>query len=216
MKPVNNETLLRQLKWRYAVKRFDPRRKIQAPDWQTLEQALVLSPSSFGLQPWKFFVIDDPQVRQKLKAASWNQSQVADASHYVVFAIRRDIGPADVDRFIGRAAQVNGTAVETLAGYRKVIADFVSRPAEQFDRDAWSARQLYIALGNFMTAAAMIGIDTCPMEGLDPAQYDQVLGLAERGYRTYCACAAGYRSADDKYALAPKVRFEPSEVIEHV
>src|SRR5205085_11503117 len=106
MKPVNNETIVRQLNWRYATKRFDPDRNIAAPDWRTLEQALVLSPSSYGLQPWKFFVIRDPAVRARLGPAAWNQSQITDASHLVVFAVRRDFGAQDVDRYIARIAEV--------------------------------------------------------------------------------------------------------------
>src|SRR5438270_9560270 len=100
MKPVSNETIVRQLNWRYAVKKFNPNRKVSESDWRTLEQALVLSPSSFGLQPWKFFVINDPAVRAKLRPAAWNQSQVTDASHLVVFAVKKNFGPADVDRHI--------------------------------------------------------------------------------------------------------------------
>src|ERR1700754_5132886 len=98
MKPVNNETIVRQLNWRSAVKKFDPNRKVSESDWRTLEHALVLSPSSYGLQPWKFFVVNDPAVRARLRSAAWNQAQVTDASHLVVFAVRQDFGPADVDR----------------------------------------------------------------------------------------------------------------------
>ena len=88
LKPVPDEVVLRQLRWRYATKKFDPTRKIVAEDWRSLEQALVHSPSSFGLQPWKFFVVTDPDLKAKLKTASWNQSQITDASHLVVFAIK--------------------------------------------------------------------------------------------------------------------------------
>src|SRR5687767_6898825 len=131
MKPVNNETIVRQLNWRYATKRFDPNRKVQAPDWRTLEQALVVSPSSFGLQPWKFFVVDDPAVRSKLREAAWNQSQVTDASHLVVFAVKREFTADDVDRFVRRVAEVRGQTVESLADYRAAMLGSVNRPAEQ-------------------------------------------------------------------------------------
>src|SRR5687768_10200218 len=96
MKPVNNDTIERQLNWRYATKKFDPARRIDAADWRTLERALVLSPSSFGLQPWRFFVVTDPAVRAKLRQSAWDQPQVTDASHLVVFAVKKDFGPADV------------------------------------------------------------------------------------------------------------------------
>src|SRR4051794_32594693 len=106
MKSVNNETIVKQLNWRYATKKFDPARKIAAEDWRTLEQALVMAPSSYGLQPWKFFVVNDPAVRAKLKPAAWGQSQITDASHLVVLAIKKDLGAADVDQFIEHVAKV--------------------------------------------------------------------------------------------------------------
>lgn len=212
--PVTNETLLAQLRWRYAVKKFDATRKIPAADWKTLEEALVLAPSSFGLQPWAFFVVDDPALRTQLMAASWGQRQVVDASHHVVFAIKQGLVAADVERYVARTAEVRGAPIASLDGYKQMMVGFVTKPG--FDVDGWAAKQVYIALGQFMTAAAVLGIDTCPMEGLDPAAYDRILGLGAKGYATVCACPAGYRAADDKYASAPKVRFAHGEVVRHI
>ena len=107
-KPVSNETLIQQLRWRYAVKQFDPNRKIPADDWRTLEQALVLSPSSFGLQPWKFVVITNQATKEKLVSASWNQRQVVDASHVVVFSVRQPLTESDVDRHVARTSEIRG------------------------------------------------------------------------------------------------------------
>ncbi len=212
--PVKSEVLLRQLNWRYAVKKFDPSRRISAADWRALEEALVLSPSSWGIQPWMFVVVDDPAVRAQLVSVSWGQRQVVDASHLVVFAIKKGLAVADVDRYLARIADVRGVPPSSLDGFRKVLVAFLEKPG--FDVDGWSAKQLYIALGQFMTAAAMLGIDTCPMEGLDPAAYDRILGLAQQGYATYCACPAGYRAADDRSATAKKVRFALGDVVRHV
>src|SRR5690349_17882974 len=128
MKPVTNESIVRQLNWRYATKKFNSARTIQPTDWRTLEQALVLSPSSYGMQPWRFFVVADPEVRAKLRAAAYNQSQVTDASHLVVFAIKKDLGPADVDRLIARVAEVRDVPAETLQGYRNMLLGAVNRP----------------------------------------------------------------------------------------
>jgi len=211
---VRAEDVVASLRWRYAVKKFDATRRIPDATWRALEEALVLAPSSFGLQPWAFFVVENPELRQDLVAASWNQRQVVDASHLVVFAIKRGLGPADVERYIARTAHVRGLPASTFAGYQKAILAFLAK--EGFDVDAWSARQLYIALGQFMTSAALLGVDTCPMEGLDPAAYDRILGLPALGYATYCACPAGYRSPDDKFALTPKVRFPASELIRRI
>ena len=206
--------LLDSLHFRYATKQFDDSRKIPSDAWDVLEQSLVLSPSSFGLQPWKFIVVDDVDLRMKLRQHSWNQSQITDASRLVVFTTRTDMTEPDVDRFLSRMAAVQGRDPSTLEGYRNMIVSFAAAMNLE-SRQAWNARQTYIALGQFMTAAAAIGIDTCPIEGFDPAGYDQVLELSDSGYRTTVVCAVGYRSADDKYAAAPKTRFPIEEVIEH-
>jgi nitroreductase len=216
MKPVNNDTVIKQLNWRYATKKFDPSRKISEEDWKTLEQTLVLAPSSYGLQPWKFIVVKDPATREKLVAASWNQRQIVDASHLVVFAIRKDLGGDDVERYVDRVAEVRGAPREALEQYRQMMRSHVNRHGDGFDINEWSARQLYIALGSYMTVAAMLGIDTCPMEGINPKQYDQILGLEKQGLATLCACPAGYRAADCKSASLPKVRFKAEDVIARV
>ena len=111
---------------------------------------------------------------------------------------------------------VRGVAKESVKGYADVIASSLKRAGEAGTLDGWMAKQVYIALGQFMTAAALLGVDTGPMEGLEPAKYDEILGLTALGYTTLCACGAGYRSAEDKYARTPKVRFAESEVIVHV
>lgn len=214
--PISGSTLLTQLHWRYATKAFDPARKISSEDWAALEEALILTPSSFGMQPYRFLVLTNPAVREKLVPVSWNQRQPADCSHYVVFAVRKENTEAHVDHYLERIAEVRGGTVEALGGFRKMlIGDVVEGPRGKVAQE-WAARQAYIALGNFMTAAALLGIDTCPMEGLDPAKYDEILGLPERGLTTAVACAAGYRAANDKYASVPKVRFPASELIEHI
>lgn len=210
------DALVEKLKWRYAVKKFDPSRKIPADQWQALESALILSPSSFGLQPWRFIVVNDPAVRERLRAASWNQAQVVEASHLVVFAIKKDLNAADVERFARRIAQVRSVNAESMGPYKQMMLDFVAQAGKGLDINAWSARQLYIAMGVFMTAAAVLGIDTCPMEGIEPDTYDRILGLAPRGTHTLAAAAAGYRAADDKSSRLAKVRYEAGEVITRV
>jgi len=214
--PVANDVLLRQLQWRYATKKFDPTQKIPVATWQTLEEALVLTPSSYGMQPWKFIVITDSATKEKLVPFSWGQRQIADGSHLVVFAIQNNVGQAEMDRYLDRIVEVRGVAKEALAPLRKMLeSDIIQGPRSKFVNE-WAARQVYIALGNFMTAAALVGVDTCPMEGIDPAKYDELLGLAKRGLATAVACVAGYRSADDKYAKLAKVRFKVDDMIERI
>lgn len=214
MNPVDNATILKQLHWRYAVKKFDATKKIPADDWTTLENALVLTPSSYGLQPWKFLVVTDPAVKAKLPAISWGQRQVEDASHVVVFAILEKLGMADVDRYMARIAEVRGGTIEALAPFRGMLANHIENPPVALDH--WASLQLYIALGNFMTTAAFMGIDTCPMEGIEPAKYDDLLGLKGSGYKTIVVAVAGYRDSNDKYAQVAKVRFRPEDVIQHI
>jgi nitroreductase len=216
MTPVSTETVTEALQWRYATKKFDASRRIPAGTWAALERALVLAPSSFGLQPWRFIVVTDPDTRERLSAASWAQRQPLDCSHFVVFAGRRDYDAGDLEHFIERTAEVRGVAKASLKGYADIIAGSTERARQGGYLDSWMARQVYIALGQFMASAALLGIDTCPMEGIDPAEYDRILGLTAMGYTALCAGAAGYRAADDKYAAAPKVRFRDEEVVLHV
>ncbi|MGA2279094.1 MAG: NAD(P)H-dependent oxidoreductase [Verrucomicrobiota bacterium] len=216
---MNNETtrqLLNALHWRYATKVFDAAKKIPADVWQTLEQALVLTPSSYGLQPYRFLVINDPVKRAELLPHSWDQKQVVDASHFVVFTARTNMTGADVNKLIQRTSDIRKIPPESLNFYRDLmLGDIVNGPRSKTAHE-WAARQTYIALGNLMTCAAVLGVDACPMEGLSPAEYDRVLGLNYSGYATVVACALGYRAANDKYASLPKVRYEAKELIQQV
>ena len=215
MSSIPGESLLQQLNWRYATKKFDPAKKISAADWAVLEEALILTASSYGLQPWKFIIVTDPALKAKLRPASWNQSQVEDCSHLVVFTAKQDITEADLDRFVARTAEVRGSTVESLAGYKGFMMGDLVNGARHAVIHEWAARQTYIAMGNLLTSAALLGIDACPFEGIEPAKYDEILGLKGTGYATISACPVGYRADDDKYAAAPKVRFAAKDIIDH-
>lgn len=216
MNAINRAQLIDQLNWRYATKQFDPSKKISAQDWAALEEALVLTPSSIGLQPWTFLVIDDPAVRAKLLFASYGQPQVVDASHFVVFATKTNYGEADVDAHIRQAAKVRGVSPESLDGLRTMAVRSVVQGMDETARRNWATNQTYIALGNLVTSAALLGIDAAPMEGFERHRYDDILGLKVRGLTASVIAALGYRKADDKYATAPKVRFPREEVVLHV
>jgi nitroreductase len=200
------------LNWRYATKSFDSSKSISKDAWQALLESLVLAPSSFGLQPWKFIIVSDPETRQRLRENSWGQPQVTDADKLVVFTSRTDMTPKDIQRWIDRLSEVQKQSPEELKGYAGIVEGFCQRMSPEA-RHNWNVRQTYIALGQFMAAAATIGIDTCPLEGIDPTGYDHELGLAGSGYATCVACAVGYRADDDKSATRPKARFVQSEVI---
>jgi nitroreductase len=212
---LTNDQLLAALRWRYATKQFDAARKVPAETWNALEEAMVLTPSSFGLQPWKFIVVGNPALRAKLLPDSWNQPQVTDASHFVVLTARTDLTMADIDAWISRMADAQGKTMEDVAPLKGMIAGFAERMSEE-ERHEWNIRQVYIALGQLMASAAVLGIDACPMEGISAAAYDRILGLEGSGYATVVACALGYRSDADKYAVTPKARFDRSKVIQHL
>ncbi len=215
MQTVPLDTILTQLGWRYAVKKFDPARKIAPEVWSQLEQAAVLSPSSYGLQPWKFVVITDPEVRKKLHAVSFSQPQILDASHLVVFAARNPPTPADVERHVARTAEVRGLEPAALEGFKKSMLGSLSRMTEA-DAHAWAARQCYIALGVFLSSCALAGVDACPMEGFQPEHYDEILGLKAKGYRSVVIATSGYRSESDPAAKHAKSRFAVNDVIERI
>lgn len=210
MTPVPPTQLLEALRWRYATKAFDPTRRIPDETWAALEQALVLSASSFGLQPYRFVVVQDPALRQQLLPHAWNQRQVVEASHFVVFAARTSVTEAEIDAFIRRIAEVRGVPVENLAGYRQMMVGSLLHPNFAPLAPHWAAHQAYLALGNLLTSAALLGVDACPIEGFEPPAFDRLLGLAERGLHAVACCALGYRAATDKYATLPKVR-QPAE-----
>ncbi|MBL9140073.1 MAG: NAD(P)H-dependent oxidoreductase [Verrucomicrobiales bacterium] len=216
MNTLSPSQLLEALQWRYATKVFDPQKKIPAATWEALSQSLVLSPSSYGLQPYRILVVGNATTRQQLLPHSWGQRQVVDASHLLVFAARTSMTEAEIDAFVNRIAEVRGIAISALADYRgMMIGDVVQGPRSAVAGE-WAARQAYIALGNLLTSAALLGVDACPMEGLIPQEYDKVLGLSGTGYVTVVAATLGYRMAADKYASLPKVRFPVSHLIKSV
>lgn len=209
------DQLLAHLKWRYAVKKFDPNRTVSPEDWATLEQSLILSPSSFGLQPWKFFVVKTPELREKLLEFSWGQKQVVDASHLVVLGLKLETEEAYIDKLIDLTASLRGIESADLAPYAKVIKGFMGRMTTD-DVKAWAKLQVYIALGQLMTSAAHLGIDACPMEGFMPEKYDEILGLTEKGFSAAVVCPVGYRDESDPYASYPKVRYGRDEMVEEL
>lgn len=211
---LSAQQVVELFKWRYATKQFDKNRKISDADWRAIEECLVLTPSSFGLQPWKFFVVNNAATRQELLAHSWNQVQVVDASHLVVLAIKSDMTEADVDRYLQSTATIRNAPLESLEGFGKVMKGFLANP--KLDKGIWAEKQVYIALGQLMSAVAVMGIDACPMEGFNPAKYDEVLGLTAKGYRSVLVCPVGYRSVDDKYISLAKVRYSVEEMVEHL
>jgi nitroreductase len=213
---IDINQIKKALEWRYAVKSFDPSKKISTEKWEVLEDSLVLSPSSYGLQPWKFLIVENKDLREKLKPFSWNQTQVTDASHLVVFTTLKEITPEYIKAFIQRNMEVRNVPHDAMAGYEGMM---IKNIVEGMDKDyvrTWNQRQSYIAMGFLLETAALLEIDTVAMEGITPKAYDEILGLDKSPYATVSAVALGYRSTEDKYQFAKKVRFQREKVIQKI
>lgn len=210
---MKNEHIHSALDWRYAVKKFDPSRKIEDRDWATIETALIQTPSSFGLQPYKFLVIETPELRARLREVSWNQSQVTDASKFVVLLSRRTVDDGFIQGYIQRISNVRGLPVENLKGFQDMMSGF----AKNLGGEAlgWARRQTYIALGFLIETAALLGIDATPMEGFDAKAYDQILGLENSEWTTSVVAAVGYRHSEDETQSYKKVRREKSDIVQY-
>jgi nitroreductase len=211
---IKSQELVAIQNWRYATKVFKRGEMIPSQQWSAIAESLVLSPSSYGLQPWKFIVVTNPALKTQLRPHTWNQSQVEDCSHYLIICAKEQMSKEHVAKFVDSMASQRKVDRNQLAGYEKMmIADVVEGPRSKVSME-WAARQCYIALGNFMTSCALLGVDTCPIEGFKPDEYDKILGLEGSGWRSVVCCAAGYRSSEDKYAGAKKVRFETKDLID--
>ena len=213
MARVDNDILHSQMHWRYATKKFDPVKKIREADWKILSETLRLAVSSYGLQPWKFVIVQDSEVRKLLLPLSWGQSPVVDASHFVVLTYKEKMDEEHINKYVEHMAKTREIDPASLVKMKDtMMKDLITGPRAAVI-DQWAQRQTYIAMGSFLTTAALMEIDALPMEGLNPSGYDKVLGLEGSGYKTVAAIACGYRSPDDKYSTAKKVRFHADDVI---
>lgn len=202
------------LQFRYATKHFDPSKKISDADWKELLESFRMTASSYGLQPWKFIVVESPELRKKLTPISWGQPQIEACSHLVVLTHLKKMTPAYIDHYLETISEIRHTPIEKLSVFKSYMEkDLINGPRASQISD-WASRQVYIAMGTFLLAAALKKIDTCPIEGIEAAKYDEALGLTITDYQTVAVIAAGYRSADDASQNYPKVRFSAEEVIQ--
>lgn len=208
-------SIIEQLNWRYATKAFDPTKKITTEQLHTIKEALRLTPSSFGLQPWYFLFVSDNQLRTQLKAVSWNQSQVVDCSHHVVICRKAEMTNAYIDEYIASTAASRSMNVSDLQSYAQMMKGFLSSKTEA-QIAHWMEKQCYIALGQLMTVCAQMKIDACPMEGFDPDQYNEILQLPSKGLRVVVTCPIGFRADSDKYAKLAKVRWPMQSVVSEI
>jgi len=204
-------TVIEHRTWRYATKKFDATKKVSNEDLETLIEATRLSASSYGLQPYHILVISNQETKEQLKPASWNQSQITDASHIIVFANATDFGEELVDDYVANVSQTRNIPEEGLRGYADFMkSKLIDLPLET--KDSWTAKQAYIAFGNLMQAAAELKIDTCPMEGFESEKYNEILGLEDKNLNAAVVLAIGYRSEEDETQHYAKVRKSTEEL----
>jgi nitroreductase len=206
--------LLENLNWRYAVKRMTgekvPQQKVDA-----ILEAARLSASSAGLQPYKIIVVEDEAIKKQLQPAAYNQPQITEASHLLVFAAYEKITAAEIDDYINLQATVKKVTAESLAPFKERLVNTIL-PRTDVENFNWAARQAYIALGTALIAAANEAVDATPMEGFDPAAFDEILGLKKSGLKSVALLVLGYRdAANDFLANAPKVRREMKDFVVH-
>jgi nitroreductase len=191
--------------WRYATKKFDASKKVSAEDLEILKEAIRLSPSSYGLQPYKVLIIENAEIREQLKPVAWGQNQITDASQLIVFANKTQFGDAEIDSFIESISQVRGIPVESISGYGDFMKSKIT-PLEDEIKNTWTSKQTYLALANLISAAAELRIDVTPMEGFESEAFNEILGLKEKGLNASVIAAIGYRHDDDLTQLYKKVR----------
>lgn len=209
---MNMKEVLDAFQWRYATKLFDTEKKLSAEQLDVLLEAIRMAPTSFGLQPFEVAVVSNTEVREKLKAAGYNQAQITEASHVFVFGVKKNLDEAYVDKFIEMISETRGVKVEDLKSYADMMKGFLSAKSSEA-RSEWAARQAYIALGVLVTTAAQIGVDVCPMEGFDNNQFDQILELGSKNLQSVVIATVGFRRSDDILANAPKVRFAKNDIV---
>ena len=197
--------------WRYATKKFDTTKKVSKEDLETLKEAIRLSASSFGLQPYRILIIENPELRAKLQPAAWGQSQIVDASQLIVFANITNFGETEIEESIANTTKTRGLPADALKGYGDFMKSKIVTLPEDV-RNTWASKQTYLALGNLMNAAAELRIDVTPMEGFEPTQVNEILGLEKLGLNATLLATIGYRHEEDATQHYAKVRKSNEEL----
>ncbi|MBA6156371.1 NAD(P)H-dependent oxidoreductase [Tenacibaculum sp. S7007] len=203
---------IESLQWRYAVKKFDENKSLSATQINTLKEAFNLTATSYGLQPVKMVVIQNKAIQQQLVKHSWNQPQVAQASHVLVLCIPKEYTVKDVENYFSLVKNIRNTPDEILDPFKIMLTSSIGNKTQE-ELSNWNKNQAYIALGNLMTVAANEQIDSCPMEGFVPEKYNEILELEKHNLTSVLVLPVGFRAEDDYMKDLKKVRRETSEVI---
>lgn len=201
--------------WRYATKKFDADKKISAHDLLILKEAIRLATSSYGLQPYKVFIVENEEIRKELQPASWGQSQITEASHLFIFANYTEINKTKIDNYFNNIINTRNLSEDAIQGYKNFVQSKISELSQE-ELNIWTAKQTYLALGNLINAAADLKIDVTPMEGFEPQKYNTILGLTERGLNASLVATVGYRHHEDKNQFLPKVRKSIEDLFETI
>lgn len=204
-------TYLESQNWRYATKKYDAAKKISDADLNTIKEAVRLSASSYGLQPYKVVIVENPEIREQLKAAGYGQTQITDASHLFIFANDVNVGAEAVDKYIQNISETRGVPAEALGGFSDMMKNVVGNLSPDA-KNIWTAKQTYIALGNLLSAAAELKIDASPMEGFNAASFNEILGFDKLGLNASVIAAVGYRHNEDDAQHFKKVRKSHEEL----
>lgn len=200
-------------KWRYATKKFDSNKTIDEKEMNILKESIRLSPSSYGLQLFKVLVIENKELKDKLKEVSFNQSQISDCSALFVFCNFTKVTSSDIDGFIQLKSSVQDIMISNLSKYGDFLkSTLLTMPSEEVS--IWTANQVYIALGNLMTSCAALKIDSCPIEGFQADKYNDILNL--KNMNAAVVASVGYRSNDDLSQESEKVRKNSASLFEHI
>ncbi|RKR81167.1 nitroreductase [Mucilaginibacter gracilis] len=208
-------SLLKNLNWRYATKKFDHTKKLSAEQLDDLLTAIQLAPSSLGLQQYRVLVIEDADTREKLREAAFGQQQITEASQLIVFAAETNMDEEFGEKYIDLIAKTREIGREHLGGFEQMVLNAVNSRSED-EKIVWAHKQAYIGLGFLLSAAAAIGIDACPMEGFLAGKFDEILGLKEKGLTSSVIATIGFRAHDDHYAQLQKVRRPKSDMFIHI
>ena len=210
-----DDKIIDALNWRFAVKEFEPSKKVAPADLETILESGRLAPSSMGFEPWKILVVENPEVRAKLRAVSYGQSKVTDAAHILVIAGRTDLRQNGVRERLERTAKAQNMQVEELSGLKAALEGTLAGIPDDATLNEWAAAQTYIPLGIMVETASLLGVDNCPMGGFDRAAVDELLGLGAKNLASVSMLALGYRG-NDATAAMPKVRRDAADAIEFI
>ena len=200
------------LKWRYAVKKFDHHKILSDNQINILKQAFNLTATSYGLQPIKLVVVKNKDIQKELVLHSWNQQQVSQASHLLVICVDTKLDETDVEKYFERVKEIRNTPDEIINSFKEYLTTTISGKTTE-DLLSWGKNQAYLALGNLLTVCANEKIDSCPMEGFIPEKYDEVLGLKEKNLSSVLVLPVGYRAEDDIMTHQKKVRKNIGEIV---